>query len=404
MRRLVLLFSAVNYSVFASNCTSNLAYDVESEDDVLHVNSLNFTNCYQTELLRGRDGCGAAKGKTSSIIARFQLKEKFDTLNLQVKACPNSLNGVCIGYPVDTGNPCTNPDVSLLECPLNKGQDHIYNLKVRIALKGLLAAVIPEGETLTAKLIINGVDSFTGEERKVATISEITMGVLNENDENVVKNQIKPRAVPVCNDRPALPKSIFVDESSRRVKFKKYTVQDSTYSELHFTVKENETRRSLGRPELEITVNDDKLQIPEEQRFPCGEDTCEFIDNSEKTADDQSIRDYKIRFNKHSGLISSDQDRNSLVKIKLKGEKRRAHAEVQMPLWYYLGEESSEEVVSTIQSHTATTLAPKKSKRENRWEYNIQSYQTHIQQKSTSSSTATTMFTLVTLLFSIFIQ
>ena len=71
---------------------------------------------------------------------------------------------------------------------------------------------------------------------------------------------------------------------------------------------------------------------------------------------------------------------------------------------FYLGEESSEEVVSTIQSHTATTLAPKKSKRENRWEYNIQSYQTHIQQKSTSSSTATTMFTLVTLLFSIFIQ
>lgn len=241
---------------------------------MLHVNSLNFTECYQTELLRGRDGCGAAKGKTSSILTSFQLKEKFESLSLQVKACPNSLKSICIGYPVDTGDPCKNPEVSQLSCPLDKGQNHVYKLMVRIALKGLLAAAIPKGETLTAKLIISGVDAFTGEERVVGEINNITMGVIDENDENVVHNRIKLRNLPVCNDRAPLEKSIFVDESSRRVKFKQYRVDDdSEYGELQFTVKENVTRRSLGRPELEITVNDEPLLIPEAHRFPCGQDT-----------------------------------------------------------------------------------------------------------------------------------
>merc|ERR1712150_31868 len=314
-----------------------------------------------------------------------------------------SLKSICIGYPVDTGDPCKNPEVSQLSCPLDKGQNHVYKLMVRIALKGLLAAAIPKGETLTAKLIISGVDAFTGEERVVGEINNITMGVIDENDENVVHNRIKPRNLPVCNDRAPLEKSIFVDESSRRVKFKQYRVDDdSEYGELQFTVKENITRRSLGRPELEITVNDEPLLIPEVHRFPCGQDTCEFVDDEETTDKYQTIRDYKIRFNKNSALIKASENRDSIVVIKLKGEKRRAHAEVQMPLWYYLGEKSDSDPETVPQTTTAPVA--KKSKRENRWEYNIQSYQANIQQKSYSSSTATAMFTLATLLFSIFIQ
>jgi len=410
---LVTCILAVITSVNAEQtCTSNIAYKVDSLDQNLHVNSLNFTNCYKTDLLRGIDGCGAAKGKISSIVTKFQLRKSYEKLTISVRACPQSIKPTCIPYPVSTGNAC-DTSRSMLDCPLNKNQDHVYSILVEIGITGVLAMVIPEGETLEAKLVISGTDYFTREETVVGTIHGIKMAVLNENDENVLKNQVKTRGLPVCNDQKTILANEISDESSKRIVFEKYQLDqdDADYGVLHFNVKEKSNRRSFGSPVLEMKIDGNVVEIPDDLKYPCADDqtgenkqTCEFsslddtVFNEYGDLSGQSVRGYKIRFHRNVPSLPENLSDDSIVSLKFQGENRRAWAEVSMPLSVYTsGDEEKSNVIEIIgesepsvkkyKSDGQSSKQVDKSRKE-RWTYNIKQYQSHIlQQYKTSAST-----------------
>lgn len=409
---LITYILAVITSVNAEQtCTSNIGFKVDSVDQNLHVNSLNFTNCYKTDLLRGIDGCGAAKGKISSIVTKFQLRKHYEKLTLTVKACPESIKPTCIPYPVSTAFPCDNPEKSMLDCPLNENQDHVYSILVEIGITGVLAMVIPEGETLEAKLVLSGTDYFTREEKVVGTIHGIKMAVLNENDENVIKNQVKTRGLPVCNDQKTLLENKISDESSKRITFEKYQLDqdDSDYGVLHFNVKEKWNRRSFGSPVLEMKINGRSVIIPDDLKYPCGEDetgkkkqTCEFSSLDETVFNEnggdsgQSVRGYKIRFHRNVPSLPKNLGDDSIVSLKFQGENRRAWAEVSMPLSVYITGDEKSEVIKIIGESQPSFKHHKSEKssqqvdksRKERWTYSIKQYQNHItQQYKTSAST-----------------
>jgi len=296
----------------------------------------------------------------------------------------------------------------MLECPLNKNQDHVYSILVEIGITGVLAMVIPEGETLEAKLVISGTDYFTREETVVGTIHGIKMAVLNENDENVVNKQVKTRRLPVCNDRKALLANKISDESSKRVIFEKYQLDqdDSDYGVLHFNVKEKWDRRSFGSPVLEMKIDGQTVEIPDDLKYPCAEDqngekkqTCEFSSldetafNKNGVESGQSVRGYKIRFHRNVPSLPKKLSDDSIISLKFQGENRRAWAEVSMPLSVYTSGNEKSDVLEMIGESEPSVKKVKSGQssqqsRKERWTYNIKQYQNHIsQQYKTSSST-----------------
>lgn len=375
-----------------SSCTSNIKFGTSTHQDV-HINSVNFTNCYDTKSMRGVDGCGIAKGKTSSIDVRFQLANgrRLSSLKVGITAYPNSLNGVGVPFPLGSklSNPCTAPDKTKLICPMNKPQEYVYEFYVEISVTGVLAMVIPQGEKLTAKLTISGVDEDSGSHIELGDITGITLAVLDKDDEAVTGSVLKARGEPSCNDREALGELLVTDHSSRRVEFRRFETDQQNPDEalIYFHVTEDEARRSFGNPALSMSLNDQTVDVPTQFEYPCEQETadvkqtCQF--NQLRELDEgRALREYKIRFNKNIDLLK-DASGDSIITLRFKGVNRRAKGEISMKLDHY---GLDKEVLATTPVIIHTNSKKKANNKSKRWAYSMEDYQEKITEVVNGSS------------------
>ena len=167
---------------------------------------------------------------------------------------------------------------------------------------------------------------------------------------------------------------------------------------MKFHVIEDFVRRSFGSPELTASLDGNSVEIDEESRYPCSLNHSSNQDSmkSRFTCGFETISKLKKRENRlytidllKSSLVISGEKPNSVLRIRLQGNRKRAYAEFEMKLGYFLNAEVFDEILVQEPKITETV----KTSRGKRWSYDIDEYNRHLKlkvQQNThfSSSTA----------------
>ena len=357
--------------VTCDRCTSNVAFKDDIKD--FKVISVNTTTCYEVNSMKALDGCGVAKGRLTILSIEIQpvSYRKITDLRIRLFGYPKSLNGVGVPFPLSTE--MANPCLTQINCPFDKNNRQIQKFDIAVPLDGVLSLIIPKGEDVIIVVELYGVDMLTNEEENLGTLNEMNFSILEEDNELVLRDEQKiVEKGSECNDR-VFEKLPVEDFSSRRVNFREME-NGMDFVLLKFHVIEDFDRKSFGKPELSMKIDGDKVFIPEKYKYPCGRTTCKFEQISKH--ENKVNRLYSIKIPK----VILNQISGEILTIKLQGAKKRAYAEIQMSLDHFLGEKQAMKTKDSQQKIIRKMKTPG-SAREKRWNYDINEYNNHINQK-----------------------
>ena len=319
----------------------------------------------------------------------------FISVSIRLFGYPASLNG--IGVPFPLSSEMSNPCETQINCPLDKNnKNSVENFKIGVPLDGVLALVIPQGETVKLVVEVNAVDALTNEEEKLGVIDEMNFSIIEADHEAVVNDIQKTTLLGRCNDREIVKLPV-ADLSSNRISVRSFE-QDEIRFRVKFHVIEDFVRRSFGSPELTASLDGNSVEIDEKSKYPCSlnNSSSQGSMKSRLTCGFKTISKLKNRENRlytidllKSSLVISDNKPDSVLRIRLQGNRKRAYAEFEMKLGYFLNAEVFDEILVQEPKITETV----KTSRGKRWSYDIDEYNRHLKlkvQQNThfSSSTA----------------
>lgn len=88
-------------------------------------------------------------------------------------------------------------------------------------MDGVLALVIPQGETVKLVVEVNAVDALTNEEEKLGVIDEMNFSIIEADHEAVVNDIQKTTLLGRCNDREIVKLPV-ADLSSNRISVRSF--------------------------------------------------------------------------------------------------------------------------------------------------------------------------------------
>lgn len=417
-----------------NNCLSNIKF-TQNPSNIVQIHAVNFSPCFYSKEMLRLNGCGIAKGEKSTVQFFFQVPKqyKFDSISVSLSVETSSVKGMKIPFGIgNSAQPCDHPDeFPGLRCPLDKGQNRVYSTHLSIQLGAVLSKMIPKGESLEVFINFKGVEKYSSNKMDLGTVSGWHLNVLEKKDPNVLKKKLFKRgdkfSDKTCFDKKlmATVPEIIEDFSSRRIKFDRID-SDSDITSLFFVISEKRDRRSLGIPKMTVSKTHSVLEngrdsnfefdLPKEFTYPCGiTGTCEFVElGSVENESDVVYRRYMINFPsslfneviqqvaRNDAAKSTEtkyhQTLSFLIRIKIQGDKKRAHAEITLDpndfnSFIEPGNSNSVEVPE---------MAKSKSDRSLRWNYDMTDYATEKlgQRVGSSSSSVKSLSKNTFLLFS----
>lgn len=346
-----------------------------------------------------RDGCGMMKLGTTSVYMNFQLKDgvHLSKLDLSLAVHTSSLKGVAFPFSLGAwADPCKNKD-SHLECPLNKGQNHVYTVKFAIDINYMLSLMIPSTETLDAIFSIEGTDLYTGKTKKLGNVNHFYLAMMDMKEKAVKEGLVKTTQLTgetACHDIDRLTKVPSVtDKSSSRISFLKLHRNSDRQATAYFIVTEGAKRRSFGVPELVVSLSSSQnklIKVPnlnDGEKYPCGlpaaKTTCQFstlkqLNSKRPEQGERAIRQYKVDFltaaDKISATLPDNADTSDYnVTYTLQGAHSRAFAKITLPLSDIMSKVEPKPK-NVVPVERESRIKKKKFSREPLWKYDLENY------------------------------